>query len=285
MPVHGRVNLGVTQADFGFLELGLGVGQLSARGLHRAGGRVRLVRVGDRRIQIGLSRAHLVFQRLHRRQLRLQIAFRLHPVLIGGDPLFRQLDHAAAVTFGALQRGFRLQQLGAGRLQPGLSVHHVARSRPVGRLAGGLGRGNLRTQAVNHGGGGAGFGFQFRGIENRDQISLFDLRAFVHQQLRDPSLYLRADDDLVRIHRADQHQVAGARGGKQVVDRRRDQNHAEQDQKFVARVQIRAPSEVACRRNNAAEMKSITAARRAAILSGAKGSMRPITRNTGALVK
>ena len=35
----------------------------------------------------------------------------------------------------------------------------------------------------------------------------------------DPPLHLRADDDLVGVHGADQHQVAGARGRKQVVDR------------------------------------------------------------------
>ena len=87
---------------------------------------VGLMRVGQRGIQVRVGRAHLVLQRLHGRKLCLQTALRLHPILVGGDSLFRQLDHAAAVTFGALERGLRLQQLRACGLQSRLRVHYVA---------------------------------------------------------------------------------------------------------------------------------------------------------------
>ena len=62
---------------------------------------------------------------------------------------------------------------------------------------------------------GRGFlGLQFGRIEDRDQFAGFHRRSFIHQQFLNAAFHLRADDDLVGIHRADQHQILGMIGGK-----------------------------------------------------------------------
>ena len=52
---------------------------------------------------------------------------------------------------------------------------------------------------------------ELRRIENGNQVSLFYRRTFLHQQFCDAASDLRADDDLIRIHRADQHQIVSSR--------------------------------------------------------------------------
>ncbi len=165
--------------------------------MNRALRSLRLVGIGDSRVQVSLGRTHLVLERLHERLLCRQIALCLHAILVGRNSLFRQFDHAAAVALGPFQRRFRLQQLGARRLQPRLRVDYAARSRSPRRLQSRLSFGNLGFHAVDGGRGRALFRLQFRRIKQRDQITLLHLRSFVNQQLRQSSLDLRAHDHLV----------------------------------------------------------------------------------------
>ncbi len=74
-----------------------------------------------------------------------------------------------------------------------------------------MGFSHLGFHTVDGGGGGARFGFEFGGIEHGDQISLLYRSAFIHQKLEQTAPDLRADDDLIRIHGADQDQILVAR--------------------------------------------------------------------------
>ncbi len=217
---------------------------------------------------------------------RLQIRFRLHAFLIGCDPRFRQFDGAAAVARGAVQRGLRLQQLRLGRRQLGLRVGHIARSRPRGRLFGVLHLRDFVLQAGDRCRGRSLLRLQFRRIEHRNQISGFHRRAFVHQQFLDAASHLRAHDHLVGVDRADQHQVARVVGGKVVVGRGDREDDSEKNKKLITRAHERAPCVAfGFGRNNAAEMKSSTAARRSAIRSGVSGLKPTILCIMGALLK
>ena len=62
---------------------------------------------------------------------------------------------------------------------------------------------------------------QLRGIENGDQVSGFHRSAFIHQQPLDAAFHLCADDYLIRVDRADQHQVLGMVGGEKCSTPRR----------------------------------------------------------------
>ncbi len=162
---------------------------------------------------------------MHHCLLGLQIRFRLHALLIRGDALLRQFNGATAVAFRPREGGFRLCQLGSCRLQPRLHVGHAAGGRALHGLAGGLRRRNLRAQAINGRRRGAGLGFELGRVEQGDQIALLYFGAFVHQQFGDTALDLRAHDDLVGVHRADQIQIGAARRRKQVVGQRNDEHN------------------------------------------------------------
>ena len=58
---------------------------------------------------------------------------------------------------------------------------------------------------------------QFRRVEHCDQIPGFHRRAFVYEQFQNAALDLRTHDHLIRIHRADQHQVSRVIGGEKVI--------------------------------------------------------------------
>ena len=117
--------------------------------------------------------------------LRFQIAFRLHPFLVGGDALLRQFNRAPAVALGAYQRGFRLRQLGARSTAAcACALATLLDVDPVVACSRGLHLRDLVLEAVDGGGRGALLRLQFRGIEHRDQVALFHRCALVHQQLR-----------------------------------------------------------------------------------------------------
>ena len=230
----GRINLGVAETNFGLLEHVFGIGQLRAGGFDRALRGVGLVSVGDGGVQIGLGGADLVFQRLHHGLLRGQVGFCLYAILIGMTPCFASSIMRRAVALGAHQRGFCLKQLGARRLQAGLRVGDAARGRALSGFQGGLGFRDFGLHAVDGGGGGAGFGFEFGRIEHGDQVSLLDRSSFVHQQLGQTAVHLRADDHLVRIHGADEDQILVGRRGDEVVGQRDAEDDSENNEEFIA---------------------------------------------------
>src|ERR1700674_1872273 len=81
-PCYGRINLRVSQANLGFLQLRHRVIHLCPRRCHRTLSCRRLIRSRNRRIQVRLTRRHLIPQRLHARLSRLQIHLRLHLLLL-----------------------------------------------------------------------------------------------------------------------------------------------------------------------------------------------------------
>ena len=90
--------------------------------------------------------------------------------------------------------------------------------------------------------GGRGFlRLQFGGIEHRDQVSRLYRRAFIHQQFLDAAFHLRADDHLVRVDRADQHQIFGMVGGESIIDRGDHEDDAEKNEEAVASTHLRTP--------------------------------------------
>src|ERR1700688_1634873 len=127
---------------------------------------------------------------------------------------------------------------------------------------------------------------QLRRIENGYQIADLHRRAFVDEQFLDAALHLRADDHLIRIDCSDQHQIFGMVRGEKIVDQRDDEDDAEKNEEPVAGAHWRAPGAgLAEGLNNAAAIKSRTAARRSAMRSGANGLKRTIRCITGALLK
>ena len=109
------------------------------------------------------------------------------------------------------------------------------------------------------------------------------LCSFIDEQFCEPALYLRADDDLIRIDGTDQNQILRTWRGQEVISQLRGADDSEKDKNAVTAVHFLLLSS-GCR-NKAAEMKSSTAARRCAKNSGENGA-RPVTnRITGALVK
>src|SRR5579864_28755 len=127
---------------------------------------------------------------------------------------------------------------------------------------------------------------EFRRIENGDQVSRLHWRTFIHKQFLDTAFHLCADNDLVGVDGSDQHQIAGMICGKKVVRCGNDEDDAEKHEKTIARAHRRAPCwTFSWERNNAAEIKSSTAALRSAIRSGVRGLKPTIFCITGALLK
>src|SRR6185437_8827719 len=98
---------------------------------------------------------------------------------------------------------------------------------------------------------------------------------------------LRAHHHLVGVHGANQLQTVFTAGGCQVIDERSRENHAQEDYESVALAHGCAPflAELLAFWNSAAETKSSTAARRAAMRSGESGSPGAIMAIRGALAK
>ena len=105
---------------------------------------------------------------------------------------------------------------------------------------GGAHRRHLRAVGVDGCLGRVLLGFQFGGIDFGDQVAGLHLRAFVHVELLDPAHDLRADDDLIGVHDADQHGVGGAIGGVEVVADR-DAKYDEQDDSEFLLLHWRSP--------------------------------------------
>ena len=127
------------------------------------------------------------------------------------------------------------------RRKLGLRVGHVARSRARGRLFGVLHLGDFMLQAGDRRRGRGLLRLQLGWIEHGDQIPSLHRRALIHQQLLDAAFDLRADDYLVGIDRADQHQVARVVGGEKVVRRGNHEDDSEKDKETITRAHERAP--------------------------------------------
>src|SRR5207302_10256660 len=132
-------------------------------------------------------------------------------------------------------------------------VQDVARSRTLGGALSVLGLVHLVAQAGNGGGRGTLLGFQLRGIQDGDQVAHSYLRAFVNQQFLDTPLDLRADDHLVGIHGADQHEIAAVVGREPVVGQRDQRDDAKEDEYSAAGAHLRSPSALGLALRNRAE--------------------------------
>ena len=129
-------------------------------------------------------------------------------------------------------------------------------------------------------------GLQLGRIDDGNKIPGLHRGAFVDQQLLQTTWSLRAHNDLVGINGADQHQVAVARGGKKVISQSNQENDSEKNEKAVTRIHLDSPSTGrAVGWKRAAEMKSSTAARRAAMRSGLSGSCCVMSLMKGAIPK
>ena len=101
--------------------------------------------------------------------------------------------------------------------------------------------GNFVFHAGNVRGGRGFLRLQFRRIENRDQVSGLHRRAFIHQQPLDAAFHLRADDHLVGVDRADQHQIFRMVGGESVVNCGDHKDDADKNEEAVASTHVRTP--------------------------------------------
>ncbi len=238
---HRRIDVGIAQSHRGLIilrdrivEVGLGSGHGALRGIGLMGARHGGVQVGFR----GLNQFLL---RLNDCLGRLQVGLRLHALLIRRDSRLSQFDSATAVTRGAVQLGLCLKQLCLRRRQLGLRVRHIARSGALGRFFRVLHFRDFMLQAGDGRCSRSLLRLQFGGVEHGDEISGFDRRALIHQQLLDAAADLRTHDHLVRIDRADQHQVPRVVGGQKVVGRGNHKDDSEKDKKFITRAHERAP--------------------------------------------
>ena len=87
----------------------------------------------DRCIEVRFSRSHLLGKRLYRGLLCFQLQLGAVAILLRRDTLRGKRNYAISVRLDASQVGLRLRQLRADRLQPGLSIGHVAGSGTLGR--------------------------------------------------------------------------------------------------------------------------------------------------------
>ena len=208
----------------------------------------------------------------------------MHAFLLRSDTLLRKLNCAPAIALNPLQHGFGLRQLSTGGLQASLCIHNITGGGSFRRLLRVLRLRNFVTKAGNGCSGGTFLRLQLRGVENGNQVSRFDLSTFVNQQLLDATLDLRTDNHLVGVDGADQNEVTGMVHRKPVIAERDRGDDGEQDEDFVARAHWRPPA-LSTLRNNAAETKSSTAARRSANRSEDSGSTPDTAFITGALAK
>ena len=181
--------------------------------------------------------------------------------------------------------GLRLKQRCLGRAQARLCVDHAAGSLAGGLLFCGARLRNLVAKAGQHGFRGLAIGGEFLRVQHGDGVTGFDFSAFVHGQALNAPAHFGADNDLVGVNGADQHKIGRMVGREKVIDGGDDQQQPEKGKEAVALAHGLQTFCAAAGVKTAAQMKSSTAARRAAIRSGEAGSPACMNCCAGMLMK
>src|SRR5581483_1250167 len=270
-----RQHARVTQTGLRLGELRLRGGGLSPEGGDGAFGGVCLMGAGPGGIQGSGGSAHLVFERLYAGASCFQRGGSAVTVLLRSDALFGEREHALGVGGLLLQRSLSLHKLRAHGFHLCLRGGDLARGGAPGHQLCCPGTGDLRAQAGQRSLGGALLRLQFGGIQDSDYVPGLHRSALIYQQLLDAAGDLGADNNLVGIHGADEHQIAAARRRKEEVADGDKENESEKSGKSVPLTHGWPPWVAACgtgSRNKAAAIKSRTAARRWARRPGESGS-------------
>jgi len=225
VPVTGRVDVGVAEPHRSLIFLRDGILEIGLGGLHRALRSVSLLGARNGGGQVRSAAFHQLLLRLHGRLRGLQIGFRLGtrswsdwtPAL--ANSIMRRLSLAVRSSAALACRSCALAESSLARaLATSLEVepevdcsgvlhlrHFVLQARDRSRRA-------ADSWVCNS-----------EWIEHGDQITGLHRRAFIHQQFLNAAFHLRADNHLIRVDRADQHQVFGVVGGEKNNRSRRSQ--------------------------------------------------------------
>src|SRR6185437_15353971 len=128
-------------------------------------------------------------------------------------------------------------------------------------------------------------GGEFLRVKDSDSVSGFDFSAFVYGQTLNAPTHLWTDDDLIGINGAYQDEIGRMVGRKKIIERSNHQQQSEKSKETVALAHGLQTFCAAVGAKTAAQMKSSTAARRAAIRFGEAGSPACIKCCAGMLMK
>src|ERR1700731_459561 len=141
------------------------------------------------------------------------------------------------------------------------------------------------AKAGQYGFGGLAISSELLRVKHGNCVTGFDFGTFVHGQPCNASADLRADHDLVGVNRADQDKIRGVVGREKIIDGGNHQQEPKKGEEAVALAHDLQTFWAAEGVKTAAQMKSSTAARRAARRSGEAGPPACINCRGGMLLK